>query len=137
MSDRFTLSFTTFLAWAIAAWSIISGILGIMAWDSDSARFGRNVAQFFGQANSPTVLVIAILQIIAGLVLLVASLGVLKPNLSSLAIILVAAFWLIRGFIALFVERKALKPSSLEWCRDLAWYLILVLAVWQTRQKST
>lgn len=133
MSDRFTFSTATLLAWAIAAYSIIAGILGIMAWDSDSARLGRNVAEFFGQASSPSALVIAILMVVAGAILLIASLGVLKPNLFTVAVVLVVAFWVFKAVLELVVG-KHFKPETLGWWKDLAWYLTLCLAIWQTRR---
>ena len=136
MSDRISFGIGTLLAWAIAAWCIVSGIMGIMAWDSDSARFGRNVAEFFGKDSSPSALIIAILFIVSGALLLIASLGLLKPNLNMAVLVLVMAFFGVRGFLALFVERKAFSPNTLSWCKDAAFYLILILATWRTKRST-
>jgi hypothetical protein len=133
MSNRVSFSTATFLAWAIAAYSIIAGIIGIMAWDSDSARFGRDVAAFFGQDSSPAALVIAILQIASGVILLTASLGLLKANLYTFAIVLAIAFWGIKAALALIIG-KQFKPETLAWWKDLAFYLVLCLSIWQTRR---
>jgi hypothetical protein len=133
MSDRISFSMATLLAWAVAAYSILTGIQGIMAWDSDSARFGRNVAEFFGQTSSPSALIIAILMVIAGAILLIASLCVLKPNLFTIALVLVIAFWVFKAVVELVVG-KHFKPETLIWWKDLAWYLVICLAVWQTRR---
>lgn len=122
------------LSWSLGLYAVVLGILQLSGWNSDGARLGRDIAEFFGRSASPLVVVFAIAEIVLGVVMALAPLGLLQPGASRLLLAAAAAFWLVRAFFALFVEVRPFHPEALVWLKNLAWYLVLALATWEVRR---
>ena len=48
------------------------GLIGIMDWNSNLAQFGRGINRLFGQANDPFNIIMAIIELAAGVVMFAA-----------------------------------------------------------------
>lgn len=125
------------LSWAIGLFAFILGIIHFSAWNSDGATFGRSVASFFGKTSSSASLIFAIGEIIIGVIMVLAPLGLLKPGANQALLVIAAIFWIVRGVFALFIDESPFHPSALIWLQTLAWYLILILASWEVRRNAS
>ena len=124
------------LSWAIGLYAFILGIMALSGWNSEGAQFGRSVAEFFGKSNSALGLVFAIGEIVVGVIMILAPLGLLKPTANQALLVIAVIFWIVRAVFALFFEVKPFNPNTLSWLQSLAWYLILVLASWEVRRNA-
>ena len=122
------------LSWAIGLYALILGILQISGWSSESQRFARSVADFFGQSNSPIVIIFAITEIVVGVLMILAPLGFMNQGANQVLLIIAAIFWIVKAVFALFIDVRPFHPEVLPWLKDLARYLILVLSTWEVRR---
>ena len=125
------------LSWSIGLYALILGILQLSGWNSDGARFARGVAEFFGKESSLLSVTFAIAEIIIGVIMILAPLGLLKAGANQALLVIAAIFWIVRAVFALFIEGRPFHPTTLLWLKDLAWYLILVLASWEVRRNAS
>lgn len=133
MARPFKFEASTVLAWVLGLFFLALGIQEAVAYGSDGAKFLRGVNETFGGRSDVLTLIFAIVEIVCGVMLLIAPLGILKPGAVSVALIVIAIFWLVRVVFAFFIDRAAFKPDALPWLRDLALNLVVLVAIWSAR----
>jgi uncharacterized membrane protein YphA (DoxX/SURF4 family) len=127
----------------IAGLFIIMGIREISIYNSSLNQFARSVAQAFGGGTDVLSLIIAIAEVVAGIVLL---LDVFLSRLFTIldkAWIIVIIFWITRSFyhhflVQIQINRNALSfnPDFFTWLVLLLTDLIFILALWQIGQNK-
>ena len=110
----------------VAAFLITLGLVGLIHWDSDPSRFGRGLTRAFGGTNNPFSLIVAIVELVAGLIVLAGAFARVRGRL-LFAPVLAAAY----GFLyaALRSEDYALLIGSLGLFAILAGVMILTRKV--------
>ena len=132
MAEQFKFQTSTVLSWVLGVFFLALGIQEAINYGSGSQVL-RDINQFFGGRSDLLSLVFAIIEIVCGVLLVIAPLGLLKSGASSVALAIVAIFWIVRIVFAFFIDRSPLKPDSVTWIRDFALYLVVLVAIWSAR----
>lgn len=109
------------------------GIAGIAHWDSDLNELGRAVTRFFGGRNDPTALVIAIVELVAGVAVLLALFLPVKGRALSLLTLVVAALWAI--YVVVTAIRGAFEPDFVSWLNTLAADILILVSLWMVNRR--
>jgi uncharacterized membrane protein YphA (DoxX/SURF4 family) len=118
----------------VAGFLITLGLVGLIHWDSDPARFGRGLTRAFGGSNSPMALIVAIVELLAGIVVLAGVFTRVRGGLLSAATLVIAILWAIQIIVSFFA-RDIFEPDFWIWLNRLAMDLIVLLALWLINRK--
>jgi uncharacterized membrane protein YphA (DoxX/SURF4 family) len=118
----------------VAVFLITLGLVGLIHWDSDPARFGRGLTRAFGGSNSPLALIVAIVELLAGIVVLVGLFTGVRRGLLYAATLVIAILWAIQIVVSFFA-RDVFEPDFWIWANRLAMDLIVLLALWLVNRK--
>jgi hypothetical protein len=118
----------------VAAFLITLGLVGLIHWNSDPSRFGRGLTRAFGGANSPVALIVAIVELLAGIIVLVGAFARVRGRLLFAATLVIAILWAIQIIISFFA-RDIFEPDFWIWLNRLAMDLIVLLALWLINRK--
>jgi uncharacterized membrane protein YphA (DoxX/SURF4 family) len=118
----------------VAAFLITLGLVGLIHWDSDPARFGRGLTRAFGGSNSPVALIVAIVELLAGIVVLAGAFTRVRSGLLYAATLVIAILWAIQIIVGFFA-RDIFEPDFWIWLNRLAMDLIVLLAIWLINRK--
>ncbi len=118
----------------VAAFLITLGLVGLIHWNSDPARFGRGLTRAFGGSNSPFSLVVAIAELAAGIIVLAGTFARVRSGLLYAATLVIAILWAVQIVVSFFA-RDIFEPDFWIWLNRLAMDLIVLLALWLLNRK--
>jgi len=118
----------------VAAYLITSGLLGILYWNSGAAQFGRGLHRAFGGSDNPVNLIVAIVELAAGVIVLLGLFASLRRDLLFVATLVIAILWAVLILVNFFA-RGFFEPNFLAWLNRLAADLIVLLALWLINRK--
>lgn len=122
------------LVLAVSCFFIVTGILGIIAYDS--TELGRAIGNLFGNRDQQVMaLVVAIVQVIIGVFLLLELFGLLDFKAMSLIKIIFFILWAIFLVITYFIDNFA-EPTFLKWLERFSRDLIILAALWLISQNE-
>jgi len=125
---------TVVLQIVMAAFLITLGLIGIINYSSDLAQLGRDLNIVFGRANNPINLIAAIVELIAGVIVLAAVFFYLQSRWIFVATLVIAILWAVRIIIILFAQ-DIFEPTFLVWLNRLCADLIVLTALWLINRK--
>ncbi|MCX7029593.1 MAG: hypothetical protein NTU62_05670 [Spirochaetes bacterium] len=135
---------TTKIAWrvdtlfvlqiVVAVFLITLGLTGIIRYDSDVSRLGRDLNRVFGRANDPFNVIVAAVELAAGILVLAALFVPVRTRWLYWTTLVIAIVWVVRIVLFLFVSR-IFEPTFLAWLNQLAADLILLLTLWLINRK--
>jgi hypothetical protein len=122
----------------VAVFLVTLGLIGIIHYDSDLARLGRDLNRVFGRANNPFNVIVAAVELAAGILLLAALFVPVKPRWlyfpGRWTTLGIAIVWAIRIVLFLFVN-NIFEPTFLVWLNQLAADLVILLSLWLIYRK--
>jgi uncharacterized membrane protein YphA (DoxX/SURF4 family) len=118
----------------VAAFLITLGLVGLIHWNSDPSRFGRGLTRAFGGTNNPFSLIVAIVELVAGLIVLAGAFARVRGRLLFAATLVIAILWAVQIVISFFA-RDIFEPDFWIWLNRLAMDLIVLLALWLLNRK--
>lgn len=118
-----------FLKLSLALMFIAIGVAGITNYNSDFAQFGRSVGKVFGKSNDVLPLIFAIIQLLAGVLLLVSLFAAIPENILSISLIVIFVVWAINIVMAFFLN-DIFKPDFIIWLSRVSPQLVILTAVW-------
>jgi len=118
----------------MAVFLITLGLIGIINWDSGLAQFGRDLNRVFGRPNNPINLIAAIVELVAGVIVLAAVFVYVRSRVLFVATLVIAILWVVRIIISLFAQ-GLFEPNFLVWLNRLAADLIVLTALWLVNRK--
>jgi hypothetical protein len=118
----------------VAVFLITLGLSGLINYDSGLSRFGRDVNRLFGRANDPFNVIVAAVELAAGILVLAALFVPVKTRWLYWTTLVIAIVWAVWIVLDLFVN-GIFEPSFLKWLNQLAQSLILLLALWLINRK--
>jgi hypothetical protein len=121
---------------AVAAFLITLGIAGLLNWDSGLTQVGRDINRAFGKASSPIALIVAIVELLAGVLVLFSAFVSVEARLPYLLTLVIAILWALRILFGFF-GRDLFEPNFVVWLNRLAADLIVLLALWMINRKYT
>ena len=118
----------------MAAYLITLGLLGIIYWESGGAQFARSLTRAFGGSNNPLNLIVAIVELAAGVIVLLGLFTSVRSGLLSAVTLVIAILWAVL-IVVTFFARGFFEPNFLVWLSRLAADLIVLLAFWLINRK--
>jgi len=118
----------------VAAYLILLGLLGIVYWNSAAAQFGRGLHQAFGRSVYPVNLILSIVELAAGVIVLLGLFAALRRDLLFVTTLVIAIIWAVL-IVVNFFGRGSFGPNFLVWLSRLAADLIVLLALWLINRK--
>jgi hypothetical protein len=104
------------------------GIAGMTSYNADLKELGRAVNRLFGGKNDPTALVLAVAELVAGVVVVGALLVRRKNRALALTMVVLAALWL--AYLVIVAIRTAFEPDFVTWLNQLSVHLLALVALW-------
>lgn len=105
------------------------GISGIAAYTSQLNEFARTISRAFGGSGSIFPLLVAILEVVAGALLLWALFGRVEARVLYLSTMVLAALWVLRVLL-FYVFDNLLEPNFIVWLAGITGELIPGLVIW-------
>jgi uncharacterized membrane protein YphA (DoxX/SURF4 family) len=105
------------------------GLSELVTYSSEVNQFARSVSRAFGGSGSVLPVIVAILEIAAGVLLIWGLFGSVSGRLLYLATMAIAALWVVRVLVA-FVFNEPLEPRFLTWLTRVTGELIPGIVVW-------
>ncbi len=132
--SRSSVDLVTILQIVVAAFLITLGLIAIIHYDSDVARLGRGMNKLFGRANDSLNLVVAIVEIVAGVIVFAGVFFAVQNRLLYGATLVIAILWIIQIILSFFASNFA-EPDLVVWINRLAADLIVLLSLWLINRK--
>jgi hypothetical protein len=114
---------------AVGLFFLLTGILGLIDYDSTLSQMGRGFGRMFGNNTQIIQLAIFIVYVISG-VILVGSLFIsIDARYFFVACLAIMIIWGIKMVVA-FILNDFLKPNFIQWLLPLSHDLIILTALW-------
>ena len=135
MARRSSIEGVTILQIVVAAFLITLGLIAIIHYDSDMARLGRGMNRLFGgRAGQPLNLVVAIVEVAAGVIVFAGVFFAVQSRLLYGATLVIAVLWIIQIILSFFASNFA-EPDLVVWLNRLAADLIVLASLWLINRK--
>jgi hypothetical protein len=118
----------------VAIFLFTLGLIGIIDWNSNLAQFGRGLNRLFGRANDPFNIIVAIVELAAGVIVFAALFVGVKSRLLYWLTIVIAILWVVEIIIAFFAQGP-FEPDFIVWLNRLCADVIILLALWIINRK--
>lgn len=118
-----------FLQLSLALMFIAIGIVGITNYNSGISQFGRSVSGLFGKNNNIIPILFAVLELVAGVLLLLSLFTGLPGKFLSIAMIIIFIFWAITLVMNYFTD-GLFKPDFIVWLAEVSPQLVILSALW-------
>jgi hypothetical protein len=112
----------------LAVFLITMGIAGIANYNTDLAKIGREFNRFIGKSNNPLNLLMAILELAAGVVVAGALFLPGQKSLVKILTLAVAVLWIVQVIISLSAG-ETFKPDAAIWLNKLSGDLVILAAL--------
>ena len=118
----------------VAIFLFTLGLIGIIDWNSNISQFGRGLNRLFGRANDPFNIIVAIVELAAGVVVFAGLFINVRSRLLYWLTIVIAILWVVEIIIGFFAQRP-FEPDFLIWLNRLCADVIILLALWLINRK--
>jgi hypothetical protein len=105
------------------------GLIGIIDWNSNISQFGRSLNRLFGAGNNPVNIIVAIVELAAGVIVFAGIFVNVRSRLVYWLTIIIAVLWVVEIIIGFFAQRP-FQPDFIIWLNRLAADVIILLALW-------
>ncbi len=119
----------TTLQITVAVYLATLGITGISVYSSGGSEFLQRFAQIFGGGTGSLDLVVAILELVAGVLVFFALFPFTGIRWRFAACFISAVLWLVWVFYSL-VFHNVLQPTVIAWLNRLALDLVVAVSLW-------
>ncbi len=118
-----------FVQLSLALMFIAIGIVGITNFNSDISQFGRSVNNLFGKNNDIIPILFSILELVAGVLLLLSLFTGMPGKFLSIALIVIFVFWAITIVMNYFMD-GIFEPDFIVWLSRVSPQLVILSALW-------
>lgn len=118
----------------IGLFFIVLGIQGIMAYNSPTGEVGRFFAKTFGGKEHIIDAVVAILELLAGIIIVGALFLPGKSGLLQISFIAILVFWIARIVYVYFIRGAVFEPSVLTWSAYFLQDAVIFMSIWLVRE---
>jgi hypothetical protein len=132
--SRASVDVVTILQIVVAVFLITLGLITIIHYNSDMARLGRGMNKLFGRSGDPLNLVVAIVEIVAGVIVFAGVFFAVRSRLLYGATLVIAILWIIQIILSFFASNFA-EPDFIVWLNRLAADLVVLLSLWLINRK--
>lgn len=121
----------------IGLFFIVLGLQGIMAYNSPAGEVGRFFAKTFGGKEYVIDAVVAILELLAGIIIVGALFLPGRSGLLQVSFIAILIFWIIRIVYVYFVRGTIFEPNVLTWSAYFLQDAAIFMAIWIVREMNS
>jgi len=132
--SRASVDLITILQIVVAVFLVTLGLIAIIHYNADLARFGRGMNRLFGRSNDPLNLVVAIVEVVAGVIVFAGVFFAVQSKLLYSATLVIAILWIIQIILSFFASNFA-EPDLVIWLNRLAADVIVLLSLWLINRK--
>ncbi len=118
-----------FLNLALALMLIATGILGITNYNSNGAEFIRGVNKAFGGSNSIIPILMAIIELAAGIILVIGLFDFIPKGILGILLLVIFIFWAVNIFMG-FILNDIFEPDFFTWLAPFSAQLIILVSLW-------
>ena len=131
-----TISFdaVTVLQIVVAVFLFTLGLIGVTEWNSNHAQFGRSLGHLFGRADNPLNLIVAVVEMAAGVIVFIALFITVTNRLIYVLTLIIAILWVVEIIVSFFGQ-DPFKPDFLVWLNRFAADVIILLSLWLINRK--
>ena len=127
---------TMFFMQIVLALMLLSfGLLAIQGYNSSGAELLRGVNKVFGKSNNAFPVIFGIIQLVAGIIMIIDLVGAIPGNLFRILHIIICIVWLI-SIIMNFILADLFEPDFLKWLSGITTQTVILLALWITGKES-
>lgn len=132
--NRSSFDATLLMQIAVVLFLISLGIIGIMYYNSRLGEWGRSIDRFFGGSNNPVNLVVAIVELIAGIIIGFALFVPVPGRAAWIAGLVMVIIWIVK-ILWIYVLNGIFEPSFIVWLNGLSVALIVLVGLWIVTSK--
>ena len=118
----------------VAIFLFTLGLIGIVDWNSNVSQFGRGLNRLFGRANDPFNIIVAIVELAAGVIVCAGLFVNVRSRLLYWLTIVIAILWVVEIIIGFFAQGP-FEPDFIIWVNRLSADVIILLALWLINRK--
>lgn len=133
MAKKVSFEVVLLLQFGVGLFLATLGIAGITQYNSDLGEFGRAVNRLFGSMNDPVSLVIAIVELVAGIGVLGALFVPVRGRALRYLTLAVTVLWLV--YLVVVAARTAFEPDFVSWLNTLAADVVILVALWMVNRR--
>jgi len=113
---------------ALALFFGITGLVYLVNYNSAASEIGRAFAQLAGRNDTLNV-VVAVIQLVAGIILLVGLFAVIPQRYMVFACLAILVLWLIQMIMAHFAN-NFVQPAVIPWLHRISSDIIVLAGIW-------
>lgn len=121
---------------ALGIFFIALGIEGIATYNSQINEFARAVGRFFGSQNDIIPLIFAIVEVVAGVVILLEIFVPVDSRMFFIASLVILVFWGVVMVLRYITGGNFLEPDYLPWIAAFSKDLVILSALWIVTGKA-
>ena len=118
-----------FLQLALALMFIAMGIAGITHYNSGGAEFLRGLNKAFGRSSNVIPIIMAVVELVAGVLLVINLFGVIPGRVASLLLLIIVIYWGFTIVMTYFVD-GLFEPDLLVWLGNISPKLVVFASLW-------
>ena len=130
MKKSYNVSSLLLIQMVIGVYFSLSGLLGIMGFNSGANQFFNSFNKLLGKSNYLP-LIISIVFMLAGIILIF---GVILNFKNKFLYLVILILWVIYIVMNNFTD-NFLKPDVLMWSKDLSLNLVILAGLWGSSQR--
>jgi len=119
---------------AVGFFLVTLGIAGLMSYNTTLSEAARALSRIFGRASNPLNLIIAIVEVVAGAVLVLDLFVTLAGRLQFWTTLFIAVLWVVQIVVVFFVN-NLLAPDFITWLNRLSMDLIILVGLWMVNRR--
>jgi len=131
---RMSLDGTMLMQVAVALFLITLGIIGIVYYNSRFSEWGRSIDRFFGRADNPINIVVAIAELVAGIVIGLALFVPVSGRAAWIASLVMVIVWIVK-ILWIYFLNSIFDPTFIIWLNGLSVSLIVLIGLWVVNRK--
>ena len=131
---RTSLDATLLMQIAVALFLITLGIIGIVYYNSRFAEWGRSIDRFFGRADNPINIIVAIAELVAGIIIGLALFVPVTGKAAWIASLVMVIVWIVK-ILWIYFLNGIFDPTFIIWLNGLSVALIVLIGLWVVNRK--
>jgi hypothetical protein len=131
---RMSLDGTLLMQIVVAVFLISLGIIGIMYFSSRIGEWGRSIDRFFGRADNPINIIVAVAELVAGIIIAFALFMPVPGRAAWISGLVMVILWIVK-ILWTYVLNGIFEPNFIVWLNGLSVSLIVLVGLWIVTSK--
>jgi hypothetical protein len=133
---KLTLDASVVLQLALALFFITLGVVGIAQYNSRLSELGRAFSRLVGQPDNPVNLIMAIAELVTGIIVALALFVPLEKRMVWIAMLVIGILWVLK-LLWVYVFNNAFEPDFAVWLNGLSADLVVLVGLWIVGRRYT